>query len=340
MARWQLVFAFSVTISLALSGVERLNAANPERTVGNASTVLNEIMSIPLQQIPGNLLAEAEAVAIFPGLIKVGFIGGVEHGQGVVLIRGEDRAWAAPRLISITGGSIGWQIGASATDLVLVFQTRKSVDNLLNGKFKIGVDVAAAAGPVGRRAEAATDGMLQAEIYSYSRSRGLFAGASIDGAVIQTNPEADAVFYRTGFNGQPTQMPQSATRLVELVNHYTGGGGVAVPAQQPAATTNLSPSPRAQLAASSGQLTPLLDEGWRRYLALPAEVYLGGKDADPGALATVIERFDRTATDGQYQALTKRVEFQRVHQDLKRYAASIEAAAAKVALPPPPSATR
>jgi lipid-binding SYLF domain-containing protein len=326
-------------VGVAVGGGRQVEAADPERTVGNASSVLNEIMAIPLQQIPGNLLAEAEAVAIFPGLIKVGFIGGIEHGQGVVLIRAEDRSWAAPRLISITGGSIGWQIGASATDLILVFQTRKSVDNLVNGKFKIGVDVAAAAGPVGRRAEAATDGKLQAEIYSYSRSRGLFAGASIDGAVIQTNPDADALFYRTGFDGKPTQMPQSATRLLELVNHYTGGGGVAAQGQ-PAATTNLSPSPRAQLATSSGQLTPLLDENWRRYLALPAEVYVAGKDADPGTLAAVIERFNRTAADPQYQALTRRPEFQRAHQDLKRYYSSLESAAAKVALPPPPAMKR
>lgn len=323
-------------------GAGLAQASNPERTVGNASTVLNEIMSIPLQQIPGNLLAESEAVAIFPGLIKVGFIGGVEHGQGVVLIRGEDRNWAAPRLISITGGSIGWQIGASATDLILVFQTRKSVDNLLDGKFKIGVDVAAAAGPVGRRAEAATDGQLQAEIYSYSRSRGLFAGASIDGAVIQTNPDADAVFYRTGFNGQPTQMPQSATRLVQLLSQYagSGAGNAAAGANPGASTTSLSPSPRAQLAASSGQLMPLLDESWKRYLALPAEVYVNGKDADLAALTSAVEKYDRIAADPQFQALTGRNEFKRVHQDLKRYWASLEKSASKVSLPPPPVGQR
>src|SRR5690349_19462570 len=210
----------SLAVVLLVLTASLAQAADAERTVSKATTALHDIMAVPLKGIPESLLADAEAVAIFPSVVKIGFVGGGERGPGVVSIRDADRNWAAPRFLTVTAGSVGWQIGASATDLVLVFKTRKSVENLLEGKFKIGADIAAAAGPVGRRAEAATDGQLQAEIYSYSRSRGLFAGASIDGAVIQLDTDTESGYYRTGLDGR-TVVPESAGKFLGLVARYS-----------------------------------------------------------------------------------------------------------------------
>ena len=152
--------------------------------VGSACQVLHEIMAIPARGIPMSLLADAQGIAIVPNLLKGGFVVGVRHGRGVIVVRDDNGQWRPPTFITITGGSVGWQIGVQATDLVLVFKTKTGVESLMRGKFTIGGGVAAAAGPVGRQAEAGTDARLRAEIFSYSRSRGLFAGVALDGSVI------------------------------------------------------------------------------------------------------------------------------------------------------------
>src|SRR5262249_16811056 len=141
-------------------------------------------------------LRDAQGIAVVPGLIKGGFVVGVRHGRGIVIVKDDNGNWRAPSFITITGGSIGWQAGVQATDVVLVFKTRKSIQGLLSGKFTIGADASAAAGPVGREASAATDATLRAEIYSYSRSRGLFAGAAIDGSMISIDNPLTATYYR------------------------------------------------------------------------------------------------------------------------------------------------
>ena len=154
---------------------------NEATTLASASQVLDEIMSISMRRIPESLLADAKGIAIFPNLLKGGLIVGVRYGRGVVVVRDQAGPWRPPVFVSLTGGSLGWQVGLQATDVILVFKTHNSVKNLMNGKFTLGLDVAAAAGPVGREATAATDATLRAEIYSYSRSRGLFAGLALDG---------------------------------------------------------------------------------------------------------------------------------------------------------------
>lgn len=181
-------------LSLLLFGTPAL-AAQPAEKVRTAGAVLEQIMAIPERSIPPQLLGNAHAVAIIPDVIKAGFVVGGRHGRGILLVRQPDGSWSNPVFISVTGGSIGWQIGAQSIDLVLVFKTARSVEGILRGKFTLGADAAIAAGPVGRRVEGATDAELKAEILSYSRSRGLFAGVSLEGAALQIDDAAIERYY-------------------------------------------------------------------------------------------------------------------------------------------------
>ena len=277
---------------------------------------------------------------------------GVRHGHGVVVVRDEAGRWKPPVFVSMTGGSVGWQIGLQATDIILVFKTHKSVKGLLSGKFTLGADVAVAAGPVGREAAAATDATLRAEIYSYSRSRGLFAGVSLDGLVLQINSEANAIYYggptaspATAPPGQSIPVPPSAVRLLDVIAHYTAPprvppitpvaappGGVAVAMADPQAQALQS---RRQLADASNRLAPLLDNQWKNYLALPAEVYAAGGPINVQSLGQSLGRFEAVARDPRYQALSQRPEFSTTHELLRRYY-SLESSRGAPALPPPP----
>lgn len=182
----------SVTFFKPLSAVA---GSDEVAKINDSIEVFEQIMSIPEKGIPPSLLNRAQGIAIIPGLIKAGFIIGGRHGSGVIVIRNSEGGWSNPVFITLTGGSVGWQIGAQSTDIILVFKSRKGVDNIMKGKFTLGADAAVAAGPVGRQAEAATDIELKAEIYSYSRSRGLFAGISLEGAGLQIDDDANAAFY-------------------------------------------------------------------------------------------------------------------------------------------------
>ncbi len=335
-------------------------------TVDAAGDVLNEIMTIPASKIPAWLLADAQGIAIMPSLVKGGFIVGVRHGHGVVVVRDEAGHWQPPVFVTITGGSVGWQVGLQATDVILVFKTRRSVQGLMSGKFTLGADVAAAAGPVGRQAEAATDSTLRAEILSYSRSRGLFAGVSLDGSVLQIDNIANAQFYG-GMGavppalapGQAMVVPPAAVKLLEVIGRYTApppgvkavttvpGNAVAgasaqaaplptnavvVQAAHPAAAAEQA---RQDLADSGLRLMGLLDGSWKTYLALPGEVYVGDRPPNPAALRKVLDRFDSVSKDPRYLNLSQREEFQNTHQSLRKYLAIQSAPSpATTALPP------
>jgi lipid-binding SYLF domain-containing protein len=159
-------------------------------------TVFNEIMGAPDKAIPNSVLEKAEGIAVFPGTIKGGFIVGAQHGRGILSARLESsRAWSAPAFMSVTGGSFGAQIGAQAVDLVLVIINRRGLQKMVSNEFKVGVDAGVAAGPVGRDASAATDIQMRAEILSYSRSRGLFAGINLNGSSIRADEDANRRFY-------------------------------------------------------------------------------------------------------------------------------------------------
>jgi lipid-binding SYLF domain-containing protein len=169
-------------------------------TVAAAVEVIEQAGTIPARCIPLGLLRDAKGVAIIPGIIKAGLVIGGRHGRGVVLVRCPDGGWSNPIFVTLTGGSIGWQVGAQSTDLVLVFKTQRGVERILQnrGKLTLGADVSVAAGPVGREAAAATDAQLRAEIYSYSRSRGLFAGASFEGDALLIDRRGNDCFYGRG----------------------------------------------------------------------------------------------------------------------------------------------
>ncbi len=229
--------------------------AEPNETIRAADEVLHEIMAIPARQIPGTLLSEAQAVAIIPDVLKIGFVAGVRRGHGVVLVRDERGQWGLPQFVTLTGGSVGWQAGVQGTDVVLVFMTKKSVEGLAHGKFTIGADASAAAGPVGRNAAAATDFKLKAEILSYSRSRGLFVGFALDGSAIEADNNAQMAYYGTPPGQPPAHVPEPAvTLLQDVVNLTPAVPAVGNPAPTPAAAAaNQGPT----LAAPRDRLSTL-----------------------------------------------------------------------------------
>ena len=210
------------------SGNTLAATSDQEAKINEVSEVLGELNRIPERNIPAKLLRNAEGIAIIPAVVKVGIVIGGRYGKGILSIRKKDKTWSDPIFLSLKGGSIGWQIGAQSTDVILVFKTRKSLDGILKGKFTLGADAAVAAGPVGRSAEAATDTKLKAEVYSYSRSRGLFAGIALDGAALDIQNKDNANYYgdstitasRIG-RGENTTTPDSAAKLVEVLSRYT-----------------------------------------------------------------------------------------------------------------------
>jgi SH3 domain-containing YSC84-like protein 1 len=159
-----------------------------------SADVLNEIMGAPDNGIPDNVLGDAKCVAVVPSMVKFALGVGGQHGKGVATCR-TATGWSAPAPISITGGSFGFQIGGQATDLVMLVMNQKGMDHLLSSKFKIGADASAAAGPVGRHASADTDWKLKAEVLSYSRSRGAFAGIDLSGAAIKQDKDETHILY-------------------------------------------------------------------------------------------------------------------------------------------------
>jgi lipid-binding SYLF domain-containing protein len=161
----------------------------------NAATVLSEIMEAPDQGIPEGLLKRAYGIAVIPHVVKGAFGIGGRYGKGLVAQRNADGGWGTPLFIQIGGGSFGLQLGVEATDVVMVFTNRDGIQPLLKGRLKIGADASATAGPVGRKAEVGTDILLKSAIYSYSRSKGLFAGVALDGAVIQLDDDANKSVY-------------------------------------------------------------------------------------------------------------------------------------------------
>lgn len=186
-------------VVVALVGPLPANAQSDEaKRVSDATMVMEEIMAAPDGGIPKPILDRAEAIAIFPATIKAGFVFGGHRGRGVILVKDPDtRAWSPPAFLTLTGGSFGLQIGGQSVDLILVIMNRRGVENLLRNEFKVGGDASAVVGPVGRDIEASTDIELRAEILSYSRTRGLFAGVTLKGSTIRADRDANERFYGT-----------------------------------------------------------------------------------------------------------------------------------------------
>ena len=205
------------------------SAQGPRREVvivEKATEALVEITKIPERGLPLSLLRKSQGLVIVPDLVKAGFVIAGRVGRGVLVARDEAGMWTNPVFLGMAGGSFGAQVGASATDIILVFRTKKSVDDFLSrNKVALGVDAAVAAGPVGRQAEAATDLKMRAEILSYSRSRGLFAGAAIEGTSLHVRQRANDAYYGDpnllvgdilagrDADDRPLAVPPSAARL-------------------------------------------------------------------------------------------------------------------------------
>ncbi len=330
--------------------------------VNDSREVISEIMAIPANGIPASLLANAQGIVIVPDLVKGGFVVGARYGRGIAMVRDERGFWRPPAFVTLAGGSFGWQIGLQVTDIILVFKTKSSVDGLMRGKFTLGADAAAAAGPVGREAAAATDAELRSEIYTYSRSRGLFAGVSLDGSVLSVDHTANAAFYQGTDVTDPSRqvpVPPSAISLMRLVGYYAGTPGEALspnPAAPPPANRPLAGAPaqavnvptpaaptlanvqatRQQLAAASLRLHTILDPNWRNYLVLPSDVYAGDRPPNTATLQPALDRFEGVSRDPRYVVLSNRVEFRATHEWLKRYVSA--AAATATAQNAPPSA--
>lgn len=190
--------------------------------VREAGLIVGEIMAARDKAIPASILEKAEAIAVFPSTIKGAFIVGAQRGRGIISVRGADGSWSNPAFLTLTGGSVGFQIGGQAVDIVLVVMNRRGVENLLMNQFELGGEASATAGPVGRDTSASTDVQLRAQMLSYSRSRGLFAGVSLKGAAIRQDQDSNQVFYGTRFrtrdivlDGKATQ-PQAADAVAAL----------------------------------------------------------------------------------------------------------------------------
>jgi lipid-binding SYLF domain-containing protein len=161
-----------------------------------ATDVMETLNNMPDQNIPGWLLDRAHGVVVIPGVVKVGLGIAGRRGKGVMAVRREDGTWSNPVFVTLTGGSFGWQAGVQEADIVLVFTTKAGVEGITDGKLTLGADASVAAGPVGRATSAATDANFSAEVYSYSRTRGLFAGLAIDGTAITIDRKANVAFYQ------------------------------------------------------------------------------------------------------------------------------------------------
>lgn len=226
----RMVRVLTAILALSLIGLAvQVCAADTKDTedkrLQNSGRVLGEIMNIP-DNIPQNLLNRARCVVVIPSVLKAAFGIGGSYGRGAMVCRtGQDfkGPWGAPSMMVLEGGSFGFQIGGQATDFVLLVMNDRGAHSLLHSKVKLGADASAAAGPVGRSAEADTDAYMRAEILTYSRSRGAFAGVSLEGATLHPDKEGNRALYGSGVTAQDivfkrnVQMPQAAEQLVSTL---------------------------------------------------------------------------------------------------------------------------
>jgi lipid-binding SYLF domain-containing protein len=218
-----------------------------------ASQVLEELRSTRDQYIPDRLFERAYAIAVIPDMVKGAFFFGGRHGNGAMVVRDKDGRFSNPVFVTMTGGSFGFQWGVQATDVVLVFTTRRGVEGITGGKITLGADASVAAGPIGRQASADTDVTFKAEVYSYSRSRGAFAGLALDGTVLRIDDDANDAYYGQKnvsasdvIAGKTHPSDDSARRFLTSINTSTGS-------QTASTTTTTAAAPVSQPAAGAVQ---------------------------------------------------------------------------------------
>ena len=265
------IFCLLAVVALMRSGTQlraqtSVAAGTEVQTVVAARQTLDQFFSIQIEAIPPSMLQSAAGVAIFPNMVKGGFILGVNYGKGVLHVRNHDQSWSPPVMVTMGGGSIGFQAGVQAADIVLVFKTPQSLTNILGGqKVTLGADASVAVGPVGRQANAATDARLGAEIYSYARSRGLFLGVSLGGADLSVDHNADGVLYgRYGvspadvFNSNGITVRPEVQQLVADLNAKSGVQPSAQPSVLPVGSPGVIPASPNPVQSSSPQVPPIV----------------------------------------------------------------------------------
>ena len=196
-----LLLLFAV-VTIPATAQQSLNQSDEADRAKEAAAILTEIMNIPEDSIPEELMARAHGIAVIPHVVKGAFGIGGQWGKGLMSQRHENGSWSTPAFIEIGGGSFGFQIGVQASDIVLVFTDEDGVKGLLKGKLKLGADASATAGPVGRKAEVGTDILLKSAVFAYSRSKGLFAGISLDGSVVGIDDSANLKVYGANVTGE------------------------------------------------------------------------------------------------------------------------------------------
>jgi lipid-binding SYLF domain-containing protein len=256
----------------AATGLAIAGAAEDARA-NNAVRVLTDIQAIPESAIPDKLFDEARAIVVVPDTIKAGLIFGGRRGHGLLSVRNPDGTWSNPSFVTLTGGSIGFQAGVQSADIVLVFRSDRGLESIVNGKFTLGADAGVAAGPVGRNASAQTDAEMKAEIWSWSRARGLFAGVALDGAVLAIDDAANEAVYgrdttpRMIFEGRAPQRPSNAIvtfrdRLEETTAAAHAARVDAAAPPQPYSAPSAPPAPapaQAPPAPAPGTFEPVQD---------------------------------------------------------------------------------
>ncbi len=216
-----------VIVLLGLGSLSAHAADSELKRAENAVRVLNEIMQAPDKAIPRELLQSAHAIVVVPDVLKAGFVIGGRRGEGLIAIKTREGTWSNAAFVNMTGGSVGFQAGVSSTDVVLIFRTERGVDSIVHGKFTLGADASAAAGPVGRTAQISTDAQLKAEIFSYSRTRGLFAGVALDGGVLSIDNASNQLIYGEGvtprriFDGGVSAVPNALVDFRDRLEEYT-----------------------------------------------------------------------------------------------------------------------
>jgi lipid-binding SYLF domain-containing protein len=227
-----------------------LAGAREEARLIEASGVLEELFAQKDTAIPERLMARAYGIAVFPNVVKVAAMVGGRRGSGTMVVRDANGKFTDPIMVTLTGGNIGWQIGVQSTDIVLVFTTAKGIKGITDGKLTLGADASVAAGPVGRAASAATDQNFSAEVYSYSRNRGLFAGVALDGSILAIDTKANKALYGKSapaadiIAGKVTTDADAATRFERAILASTAGRSPApAPAPNTANNNPVSPPP-------------------------------------------------------------------------------------------------
>ena len=248
--------------------------AREEARLIEASGVLEELRSQRDTAIPDRLMSRAYGIAVIPNVVKVAAVVGGRRGSGAMVVRDANGRFSNPIMVSITGGNVGWQIGVQSTDIVLVFTTRKSIEGITDGKLTLGGDASVAAGPVGRSASAATDQNFTAEVYSYSRNRGLFAGVALDGSVLAIDNKANRALYGKSapaadiIAGSVSTDVDAARRFERAILTSTAGRG---------------PAPASASSAPTAPATAAVPDTREAVESAPSDSSFPREDTQPGA---------------------------------------------------------